>query len=75
MKFHNSAQSSLDAPTSDFNEETIISVLLFTCTLQIRKDKMKAYSLLVFLIFTCCIYRYASVEIKPKYFQIWLWYK
>ena len=27
---------------------------------------MKAYSLLVFLIFTCCIYKYASVEIKPE---------
>ena len=28
--------------------------------------KMKAYLLLVFIILTCCIYRYASVEIKPE---------
>ena len=48
------------------NEETIASVLNFTCTMKLTKGKMKAYSLSVFLISTCCIYRYTSVEIKPE---------
>ena len=34
--------------------------------MQLTKAKMKAYSLLVFIIFTCCICRYTSVEIKPE---------
>ena len=35
-------------------------------TAQLMTGKMKAYSLIVIIIFICCIYRYSSVEIKPE---------
>ena len=40
--------------------------LFTTITVHLTKGKMKAYSLLFIVIFTCCICRYASVKIKPE---------
>ena len=78
MKCHNSAQSSLDALTSDSEQRTYCFIITYFYSAA-SNGKMKANSLLAFKIFTCCICRYAYVEIKPelkkKYFKIWLWYK
>ena len=64
MKFHNSVQSSLDALTTDFKCKTYC--FIYTFTVQLMKDKMKAYSLLAVITLICHIGRYASVEIKPE---------
>ena len=45
-------------------QATLTNALYFCFSLRIYKVKMKAYSL--FIITICCIYRYTSVEIKPK---------
>ena len=79
MRFHSSAQSSLDTQTSGFEWRNCHFVLILTSTVQLMKGKMNAYSLLVIIILTCCINRYTSIGIKPELkkniLKIWLCYK
>ena len=67
MKFHNSAQSSLDDPTEWLQMKNQLFQLFFCTTIpaQLTKGKMKAYLLLT-IIFTCCFCRYTSVKIKTE---------
>ena len=63
MKACNSVQS----PSDDLTELNYFTYFYyFSITVQLTKGKMKACSCLVILIFTCCICKYASVDIKPE---------